>query len=240
MSNGALDRTTFEAIEAYVLERMSVTEREAFELRMSTDASLRAEVELEKENIRAVELGGLQRALKQVAAEENNTKSTSGWGWFKYAAAVAVLIIGALWWTMRSSPNEALFAEYYHADPGLPVAMSATNDAAFADAMVSYKEGHFEQAHAAWFKLFSQDPTNDTLRYYIASADLAQGDARGAIPMLESIAQEPNSTFHAKAQWFLLLAYVKVDDQGKALAVPLDQDPTYGERARAIKARLKP
>ena len=46
MSEGALDRPTFEAIESYVLERMTADERAAFEQRLTTDRALRDEVDL--------------------------------------------------------------------------------------------------------------------------------------------------------------------------------------------------
>ncbi|HPF90580.1 MAG TPA: hypothetical protein PLL57_07970, partial [Flavobacteriales bacterium] len=68
--NGMLDRDTFEAIEAYVLGTMPALERERFEERLRTDADLRAEVEQQQEHIRAVELGGLQRALKDIGRQQ--------------------------------------------------------------------------------------------------------------------------------------------------------------------------
>lgn len=44
MNKGNLDRVTFEAIEAYVLDRMSTVERTAFEQRLANDTTLRAEL----------------------------------------------------------------------------------------------------------------------------------------------------------------------------------------------------
>ncbi|MBL0036010.1 MAG: hypothetical protein IPP26_09620 [Flavobacteriales bacterium] len=63
MTQGTLDRNSFEAIEAYVLDRMHADERIRFEQRIAMDAALRAEVDLERDNIRAVELGGMSRML---------------------------------------------------------------------------------------------------------------------------------------------------------------------------------
>ena len=80
---------------------------------------------------------------------------------------------------------------------------------------------------------------NDTLRYYIASAWLAEGDAIAAIPLLEGMVDDPSSALRAKARWFLLLAYVRAGESAKAKAVELDTDPVYGERVRAIKAQLE-
>ena len=242
MSQGVLDRSTFEAIETYVLDRMSALDRAAFEQRMAGDAALCAEVELEKENIRAVELGGVTRMLKEIAAEgtvSDTNMAQGGWKqYLKYAAVVAIVLSGSLW-LLRPSANERLFAEHFIADPGLPVAMSSTDDPIFADAMVSYKEGHYAQARAKWSPLLQKEPMNDTLRYYIASAWLAEGDAIAAIPLLEGMVDDPSSALRAKARWFLLLAYVRAGESAKAKAVELDTDPVYGERVRAIKAHLE-
>lgn len=240
MSNGALDRTTFEAIEAYVLERMDAAERVAFEQRMAGDHALREEVELERENIRAVELGGVTRLLKGIVAEDGAKANRANWtSYMKYAAVIAVLITGAIWWSLRPSLNERLFAEYFAADPGLPVTMSATADPAFADAMVSFKEGKYAEARAKWSPLLQAEPMNDTLRYYIASAHLAEGDAHAAVPMLEALAAEGASVFQAKARWFLFLSYVRTGAIAKARAIPLETDTSYGERVRMIKAQLQ-
>ena len=241
MSQGVLDRSTFEAIETYVLDRMSALDRAAFEQRMAGDAALCAEVELEKENIRAVELGGVTRMLKEIAAEgtvSDTNMAQGGWKqYLKYAAVVAIVLSGSLW-LLRPSANERLFAEHFIADPGLPVAMSGTSDPAFADAMVSYKEGDYERARANWSLLLQQEPMNDTLRYYIGSAWLADGEALAAIPLFEVLAADPGSAFRAKARWYLMLAYVRAGESAKAKAVELDTDPTYGGPARAIKAQL--
>ena len=44
MNQNPIDRTRFEAIEAYVLGSMSAAEREAFDQELTKDVTLRAEV----------------------------------------------------------------------------------------------------------------------------------------------------------------------------------------------------
>ncbi len=243
MSQGALDRNTFEAIEAYVLDRMDADERTVFEQRMATEPALHEEVELERENIRAVELGGVTRLLNEIAQEEG-TKSAglsgSGWGtYLKYAAVIAVIATGAIWWFTRAPLNERLFAEYFVADPGLPVEMGVADDPVFADAMVSYKEGHYGEASSKWMPLLQQDPQNDTLQFYIGSAAIAGGDADVAIPYFKHICDEATSVFHDKSQWYLFLAYVSAGKVAEAKAMKLEGDHVYGERVRAITSKLK-
>lgn len=241
MSQGTLDRSTFEAIEAYVLDRMSADERTAFEQRMIGDASLKAEVDLERENIRAVELGGVTRMLREIAAAERRSEETgSRWSrYVKYAAVIALLLTGTIWWSMRPSTSERLFAEHYAADPGLPVTMGVTDDPAFADAMVSYKEGNYADAYTKWSGLLQRDAMNDTLAFYVANASLADGNAAAAIPVFLGVVNDTASTFHDKARWFLFLAYLKVGDVQKAKAIPFEGDDTYAERARAIATQLE-
>lgn len=240
MSQGALDRTTFETIEAYVLDRMSASERAAFEERMAADAGLRKEVALQQEHIRAVELGGLQRILHGLRAEEQQANKGGSGAWWRYAAAAAILIVGSVLWFSRPSPNERLFAEHFTPDPGLPVAMGATEDPAFADAMVSYKEGKYAEARAKWSPLQQLEPSNDTLRYFIASAWLSEGRITEALPLLQDVSAQESSAFRDRARWYLFLAHIHTGATAEALAMPLDDDPVYGERVRRIKQRLEP
>lgn len=240
MKEGTLDRPTFEAIESYVLDRMPADERAAFEQRMTEDATLREEVELERENIQAVELGGLSRMLKGIAQQDREEeRAAPRWTDFlKYAALIAGLTTAAIWWMNRTPLNEELYTEYFTPDPGLPVKMGTTGHATFADAMVAYKLGDYAEARAKWQPLLSLEPGNDTLRYYLASAWLAENNTAQAIPILEELSQEPTSTFTARAQWFLFLAYVRSGEEAKARTLPLDNDPTYGARVKAIKSEL--
>lgn len=240
MKEGTLDRPTFEAIEAYVLERMPAGERTAFEHRMAEDAMLREEVELERENIQAVELGGLTRMLRGIAQEERGeVRSAPRWtNFLKYAAIVAGIASAALWWMNRAPLNEQLYAEHFTPDPGLPVKMGATDHPDFDDAMVAYKLGQHAEARAKWQHLLAMEPGNDTLRYYLASAWLSENNTTQALPLLENLAQESASVFNTRAQWYLFLAYVREGETAKAQAIPLDDDPTYGKRVRSIKAEL--
>lgn len=243
MNKGTLDKTTFEAIEAYVLDRMSATERAAFELRLASEPDLRAELELERENIRAVELGGLQRTLRSIAEQDGRVSAGTGAGNWKqflaYAAAAALVITIGLLWTTRPSQHERLFAEHFVADPGLPVAMSASNDPVFADAMVSYKEGDHTKARDTWMSLLQQEPLNDTLRYFVASSWLAEGNAAEAIPLLTSLAGSDTSVFSRPARWYLFLAHLRSGNTEQVLAMDLSDDPLHAAQAGRIQQVLR-
>lgn len=238
MSKGALAQVRFEAIEAYLLGSMPAADCVRFEQELNTDAELRAEVDLQRENMLAVELGGMQQTLRSIMAQ-NEERASFGWGHFlKYAAAVAVLLIGALWWFSRTPLNERLYAEYHQTDPGLPVPMSATRNPEFQDAMVAYKLGHYAEATAQWSSLLKTSPGNDTLNYYIASAQLAEGNTSAAIPLFKDVAGNTASVFHAKAKWYLFLSFLQEGHYAEMRALGMEQDSTYGERAGRIMEQI--
>lgn len=241
MSKGTLDRTTFETIEAYVLDRLSATDRAAFEQRMAADADLRQEVALQQEHIHAVELGGFLRTVQQAGEAHASSARAGRWPMlWRYAAMVALILAAAVWWLALPSNNEQLFAEHFRPDPGMPVTMGVTSDRAFADAMVSYKEGEYAKARGAWMSMLREGPGNDTLQYYIASAWLAEGNAAEAAPLLEQLAAKDGSAFRDRARWYLFLAYIRTGKSVEALAMPLEDDPSHGAQVRAIKQRLEP
>ncbi|HRH69520.1 MAG TPA: hypothetical protein PLB89_08450 [Flavobacteriales bacterium] len=236
----ALDKPTFEQIEAYVLDRLGADARLAFEQRMATDLALRAEVELERENILAIELGGMERMLKKVREEHSEQRGQGGsWTtWLKYAAVVAVVMAGALWFTLRPSANERVFAANYSPDPGLPVAMGATDPHAFNDAMVAFKLGDNDEAIGKFTTLLKDDPASDTLRYYIGCAELNAGRPERAAPMLMAVADLESSAFSSKARWYAFLALVRSGDRSAAEAVRFDGTDPNGAKAKAVLSEL--
>ena len=236
MMNGMLDKETFEAIEAYVLGNMPGPDRERFEERLRHDPALHAEVEQQTEHIRAVELGGLQRALKDIGRQQ--AASTPGRSWMPYlkvAAAVAVVLCAALWYLDRPTTGERLYAAYFRPDPGLPVAMSATSDHAFQDAMVAYKLEDYAEALAKWNTLLRDRPQNDTLRYYTAMAALGAGDISTATPLLDAVVQERNSPFAGKAAWYRFLAYTHQGDTARANTIHFDPADPHAAEATVIQ-----
>ncbi len=242
MSKGALHMDRFETIEAYVLGKMDAAARERFELELARDSDLRAEMELQRENTLAVELAGITRTLQTVRSEyREEGPAASGRHWtsfLKYAAMVAVLVFGALWWFGGPAEHERLFAEYYVEDPGLPVPMSAVNDPLFQDAMVAYKLGDYEEARTKWGSLLQQEPANDTLQFYIANAYLAEGNAKAAMPLYQAVADRSASAFRAKARWNLFLTYLHEGRLNDLPDTTLVNDPDHGEQVRHIRSKL--
>ncbi len=78
-----------------------------------------------------------------------------------------------------------------------------------------YWKGQYRQALAAFDNLEPESKNKGDVRFLKANALLAVGNAREAIPLLES----PGRTrFQAEAEWLLALAYLKSGQRDKALA----------------------
>lgn len=243
MNKGTLDRTRFERIESYLLDRMGLEERAHFQQELLEDPSLQAELELQRENTLAIELGGMDRQLKQLRAEHAEQPSAGHGKWtglLKYAAAVALLIGAALWYMARPNVNEKLYAEFHVADPGLPVPMSATSKPIFHDAMVDYKMGTYDKAIAKWQTQLADAPNNDTLRYYIATAHLEAGEYYAAIELYKGLLDGGNSSFRTKAEWYLFLAHLRAGNEVAVRATVVSADSPYASRITTIKERLGP
>lgn len=234
-----LDSTRFETIESYLLGKMPAGERRAFITAMEQDAELGREVEMQRDTMLSVELAGFTRTVQAVAASQAVAPARTGGSTFlKYAAMLALLLAGAIWWGTRPETHERLYAQYHVADPGLPVPMSISSNPGFHDAMVAFKMGEFEEARAKWAPLLQQQPLNDTLRYYTASALLEMDSTEQAIPLLEHLAADSSSRFVDKARWYLFLAYLRTGRTDQLGQVQLDEHPVYGGRVRTIKDEL--
>lgn len=247
MKQQALHITRFEEIEAYLLGRSS--DPEHFEQRMREDVDLREEVEVQRENMLAVELGGFSRSIAEISKRHAAANPVIGPApvarrpnlmWVMRIAAGLALLLGVAWWFLaRPDAYDHVIAEYYVADPGLPVPMSATNDAAFHDAMVDYKMGAYPKAISKWNALLVNDPQNDTLRYYLANAQMGDGNANEAIQLYQGLSTDTRSVFHEKAEWRLFLAYVQLHDAEQVQSFKVASGSPYAAEVSAIQELLK-
>lgn len=237
-----MDQGKFEQIESYLMKNMAPDEKAEFERQMANDAELRNEVERQRENMLAVEFGAFSgsvtRVAKQYQQENPSIGPTRSKGhYWAIAAGFAALLAVTIWAVTGSNRSESLMAEYYQPDLGLPVVMGVIDDPVFADAMVDYKVGEYDEAIGKWSTI-SQDVQNDTLSYYLASAYLANGQPIKAIPLFKQTLDQPGSAFEHQAAWYLLLSRVSLEQWRAAKAIYIDQNSPYSQQARELRAKL--
>lgn len=191
-------------------------ERIEFETKLKEDADFRSEVEDIRSLLFGIETQALKEKLdefhkdlpKQMKSEA--TASKVRFLQFRKIAVAAIIILGAVsFWYFNGSSNEQLYDIYFKPDPGLPTTMSSSDDFAFYDAMVNYKQGDYKTAIKKWEVLEQKKPKNDTLTYFLGVANLANKNTSEAIGYLNTTVEKSNSIFIEDAYYYLGMAYLK-------------------------------
>ena len=235
-----IDQQLFEQVEAYLLNTMDASERFQFEKAMADDVQLRNEVNLQRKLVAVAQTVSFgDKAVQHITAKESiaPVKRMSLKWW--YAAAAILLIAAATWFYQSIAVTpDILFAGYFHADPGMPVAMSSTGEYSFYDGMVSYKEGNYDRAIEIWTGLKEKGLPAGTLQYYLGVASLNKNDFKSATQYLLPVAENKVGEWHDKAVWYLALAYVKSNHLTEAIKW-LHQLPDDGQAKLLIKELQK-
>lgn len=223
--NTDISQELLETIERYLKEEMSNNERTVFEKQMEENALLKQHVidtELLFSGIKkAAFKSKLDVAHKNLVQKKSaNTEETKvfklNFKTLSIAASVAILI-GSFWFLNEQSTNQKLFDQYFEADRGLATVMSETDNHAFEDAMVDYKNTKYDLAIKKWKVLLASKPKNDTLNYFLGVAELANKNELKAISYLKKVVNDEKSAFEKEAYYYLGLAYLKCEKTQAAI-----------------------
>lgn len=227
-NNIQITEEELQEIDQYLSGQLLPSEKEAFELRLQADATWAAkfnEIKLLAVGIGEVSLREQLNSLHNNIRPENKPTVVHSMAWIKKlaAAAVILIVVSTLGWFLlfKKSSEEKLFATYYKPDPGLATVMGVSDNYEFERAMVDYKTGDFSAALESWNKQLQQNPGNDTLQYFIASAQMANKEQRAAIDMFDKVIANKNSVFNAEAYWYkglVLLLQGKTAEASVAIA----------------------
>ncbi len=220
-----ISQEDFERIEAYLNGTLSSDELTSFEKQLQTDKGFAIKVEDIRTILAGIETQSLKAQLNDFHEEvlKNSEDGSSkpkirSLDWMKYAvAAVLVLALGSFWFLNENS-NERLYADYYSPDPGLPTTMGNNDNYEFYQAMVTYKQGNYEDALKSWKDQLNNKTENDTLNYFVGSALLASKQEGEALSFLLKVANQEDSAFKNEAYYYIGLAYLKADNTEEAKA----------------------
>lgn len=213
-----------ETIERYYNHSMTEEEKLAFEAKLQQDATFKQEVEDIKILLFSIESQSLKEKLNEfhedlpLQMETNTSSSKVRFLNFRNIAAAVVIVMASIsFWFFNGSSNQRLYSNYFKPDPGLPTTMSTSDNYAFYDAMVNYKQGNYKTAILKWKKLDAKKPNNDTLTYFLGVAHLANDEVEKAMPFLEKSSTNVTSVFANDANYYLGLAFLKKDKKEQAI-----------------------
>jgi len=200
-----------EEFEAFLMGNMSAENAVAFEAELAKNPGMQMEFEEFKALFNTIEEKALRAVLDDFHENTDRKRATMRFTFngYRIAAMVAVLIALGLWFFNQQSSNEQLFETYFSPDPGLPTVMGTSDNYAFYEAMVDYKQGHYKKAINKWKAQLNAKPHNDTLNYFLGMSHLALKDQTKAIPYLEEVSERKGGFFERDALYFLGMAHLK-------------------------------
>ena len=219
-----ISQEEFERIEAYLNGSLSEVDLSKFEEQLKNEEGFASKVEDIKTVLMGIETQSLKAQLdsfhEDILQESNLTSDSNSkvrtLNWKPLAIAAALIIAAGSFWFLKGDSNEGLYVQYFSPDPGLPTTMGDNDNYEFYNAMVAYKQGHYDDALKTWKSQLTTKTKNDTLNYFIGSALMASKQESEALPYLLEVSQQKQSTFKSEAFFYLGLSYLKSGDLEKA------------------------
>jgi tetratricopeptide (TPR) repeat protein len=236
-----------EEIEDYFEGKLSPEDKLLFEARLESNPELTAEFTLYKQIRGAiVDKGKDELKLKfALADQELDTvpviliSNKTNYKLLAIAASILLVIgISMFWLLNKKSDYSALASKYYEAEKGLPVQMGTA--ATFDKLMNSYKSGNYTDARQQVVELLKGNSGSDTLVYFNAVINDELKNYPSAINNYSSI--PATSNYYEKAQYRLVLAYLKTNEKAKAIEVlnkaMTKKDHLFYDKLNQLKAEL--
>ncbi|HNW73551.1 MAG TPA: hypothetical protein PKN44_07990 [Bacteroidales bacterium] len=163
------------------------------------------------------------------------------------AVLLILLVVGISLIYMFSGRNknqQNLFTEYFTPYPDILTVKSGqgltSHDSLFQAGLIVYSDANYDTAISIFTKLNALNPKDDTLGFYLANSLLASGKDPGiAIQLLEFVIRG-GSPFACPAQWYLALAWIRMDKRTEAADVlqkiVATPNPYQGKATELLKA----
>ena len=142
--------------------------------------------------------------------------------WRSVAVAASFLLVfavgGYLYNNMGSVSSEELFAQHYSIyENDLPSFRGSVDDQitvmqTFEKAMEEYSNGNYAASLPFFEEYMTSEPDSHFAMFYSGLAYLETNSTKKAVEILEKAAAQDDN-YQSKAQWFLILAYLKNGDQ---------------------------
>ena len=245
-------------IERYLFGAMDAQEKESFEKVLKEDDALAAELDLHQDTVEGIRLDGSQSLKAQLqaveaglatqrdtppAAKERRLGRRPLMTWLAIAASlVLVILLGYL--ALPGPGPEAIYLAYYQPYPNLinPAQRSTEiqEETVLDQALRAYDNQQYPQALALFERAGVPDDPGYT--FYRGASYLGNGQPKQAIPLLEQVAQQPESLFYRPALWYSALAYLNVENSEAArpyLKQLAGAEGDYAREAREILDELE-
>ncbi len=245
-------------IEKYLRNEMTEDERVFFESQVSTNNELKKELEEHAliyasfDKIRADEMMSKfssmsvdlpETEVKIIDMEPGISVKNNKFYYVKWAASF-ILIAVAGWLVLRSGTSSTeIYNAHYAVYPNVVAPVSRTESGDIrAEMWILYESGDYSNAYKSFESALKNDPDNLELSFYLGISALETNQAGSAVQSFESIVENTNARFHEPAQWYLALAYLKMEDVDAAKEVfktIAEGSGSYSTRAIEVYALIR-
>lgn len=247
-------KNTQDKIDDFLLNRLSLADRKAFEQELEKNQELANQVKTQREIMGALAVVGrekfkarLQRikseTIKTPAVQDTKRPSMPAWVWWAIGLLALALIMLMLWrWQSTGEDPNAIYADLFDVYQ-VPVVQRDTEDQQLIRQLSTYyKEG----AYQAFIDGFT--PRADKLSAYpelmlsLGISYLKVGQARAAEEVLIDLERGDYPAYHDHARWYRILAALKAGNVEKVkdlLPVLLnDEEADHHKEAKDLARRL--
>jgi hypothetical protein len=248
---------SIEDIESYISSELSETELASFEAELTSNQSLKEEIELVKnidlalnENDVMQLRSKLQGIAGQIASEKRTERSFTGK--FKFQSAVVVssiaasliLLLGITGLLSRHSSQGELYQKFYnkYETAGIVRSASATADITLNSAMQKFENKDYEAALNLFSEVISNDPDNMAGHFYAGVSLQETGKYQNAINQYQAVIIDKDNLFIEQAQWYTGLCYLQTNENKKAYKQfrnIADNNGFYQLKAQAILNKME-
>jgi len=237
-----------EKIERYLNNEMQPQERNDFELQLSSDEELRNSFELYRSidttmNATAKEKElrqSLQQMNRKYFAEAGNVKQGRFKKWLAAAAAVLVIVFGAVYFLSSGKPSaEKLYAEFAQ-PPALNIQMRGTaTDSLAQKAATAFNSKNYSDALPLIRAYIEQQPHDIQMTFSEAICYLETGKYKEAESRFSAFLIS-QTAYAETAKWWLALSSLKQNDFSKCRNTLnlITQTSPYYARAKELLEKL--
>jgi len=217
-----------EWIDAYLLDRLSDSEKQEFEAALQSDPELKKELEEAEVLKEGIEASGREeqkerlRALEQELTEENREAQKHNGLWWvgRIAAAILLLLVPVYFFinsTQKVDPKE-IYASHFELYPVLEsgVVRGEENETAMAEGLDAYQRANYEVAIEELSAAVNESEKPESVQFYLALSHLTSDAPKEAIPLLEELSKKESFKLKEQAKWYLGLAFLKNNQPDEA------------------------
>ena len=236
-----------EIFDAYHRGELSSEDKLQLEKQLASDAEMQKAFVEHQELMLAARRAGVKARISAAArahhlqSVQSISRPLINWRVSAMVASLLVVAAVAVWQVQRArqlSPDALAFS-YFEPDPGLPTMLGASDNPEFQEGMIDYKLGDYPAALSRWNLLLESYPEDDTLRYYMGVALLAEDQPEEALQYFE---ESDTGTFSDASKWYRSLALLRlgrVEEAKEDLNQLIDKSPEYSAMAKALLTKIR-